>query len=292
MPFVTNRGQRIHYTLDGDGPLVVLQHGYLSSAADWKTCGYVDVLTEAGFRVACVDSLAHGESDKPTDPDLYALPQRADDIVAVLDDLGADRAHLVGYSMGGWIAGGVATHHPERLASVTIAGWDCVHGIETATRRAWTSPSTPRCCSRAPAPSRPTWWRGSPPRWRRRCSPAATPSPAPTSTTAPPSTRLTVPVLCWNGTEDPYHRTMSEWAPAHGHQYFSVPGDHLSCFYLHGRDAAARMADFFRRRLRLRPFSRRGPGRPGTWGRPCARRPAPARASRRRRWRRGRRRPS
>ena len=57
---------------------------------------------------------------------------------------------------------------------------------------------------------------------------------------------LTVPVLCWNGTEDPYHRTMSEWAPAHGHQYFSVPGDHLSCFYLHGRDAAARMADFFR----------------------------------------------
>ena len=112
MPFVTNRGQRIHYTLDGDGPLVVLQHGYLSSAADWKTCGYVDVLTEAGFRVACVDSLAHGESDKPTDPALYALPQRADDIVAVLDDLGADRAHLVGYSMGGWIAGGVADAPP------------------------------------------------------------------------------------------------------------------------------------------------------------------------------------
>ena len=56
---------------------------------------------------------------------------------------------------------------------------------------------------------------------------------------------LAVPVLCWNGTEDPYHRTMSGWAPAHGHQYFSVPGDHLSCFYLHGRDAATRMADFF-----------------------------------------------
>ena len=132
MPFVTNRGQRIHYTVEGDGPLVLLQHGYLSSTADWKTCGYVDVLTEAGFRVACVDSLAHGESDKPTDPDLYALPHRADDIVAVLDDLGTERAHLVGYSMGGWIAGGVATHHPERLASVTIAGWDCVRGVDTA----------------------------------------------------------------------------------------------------------------------------------------------------------------
>lgn len=53
MPFVTNRSQRIHYTLDGDGPVVVLQHGYLSSANDWQTCGYVDVLVEAGDHLSC-----------------------------------------------------------------------------------------------------------------------------------------------------------------------------------------------------------------------------------------------
>jgi pimeloyl-ACP methyl ester carboxylesterase len=93
MPFVSNRGQRIHYTLEGEGPLVVLQHGYLSSAADWRTCGYVDVLTGAGFQVAAVDSLAHGQSDKPTDPALYALAHRAADVVAVIDDLGVERAH-------------------------------------------------------------------------------------------------------------------------------------------------------------------------------------------------------
>jgi hypothetical protein len=57
---------------------------------------------------------------------------------------------------------------------------------------------------------------------------------------------LPVPVLSWNGTEDPYHRTMSGWAAAHGHHYFSVPGDHLSAFYLQGRDAAVRMADLFK----------------------------------------------
>ncbi len=245
MPFVTNRGQRIHYTVEGDGPLVVLQHGYLSSTADWKTCGYVDVLTEAGFRVACVDSLAHGESDKPTDPDLYALPHRADDIVAVLDDLAADQAHLVGYSMGGWIAGGVATHHPERLASVTIAGWDCVRGVDTA-REGLDTPVDAKVLlegARAIAPAFVAWVTPEVEEAVLTCGNAITGADFDHSAAID---ALTVPVLCWNGTEDPYHRTMSEWAPAHGHQYFSVPGDHLSCFYLHGRDAAARMADFFR----------------------------------------------
>ena len=127
MPFVEHRGQRIHFTDDGAGPLVVLQHGYLSSADDWRRVGFVDRLTDA-FRVVCVDSLAHGESDKPTDPSVYALDQRAGDVVAVLDAVGEERMHLLGYSMGGWIAGGVARHHPERLASLTIAGWDCVDG--------------------------------------------------------------------------------------------------------------------------------------------------------------------
>jgi pimeloyl-ACP methyl ester carboxylesterase len=246
MPFATNRGQRIHYTLDGVGPLVVLQHGYLSSTVDWKACGYVDVLSDAGFQVACVDSLAHGESDKPTDPALYALPQRAGDIVAVLDDLGADRAHLVGYSMGGWIAGGVAAHHPERLASVTIAGWDYVLGINSATAAMGDITVDAKMMlvgARTMAPEMVAWVTPEVEEAVLACGGAIANADHDASAAVD---ALTVPVLCWNGTEDPYHLTMSEWAPAHGHQYFSVPGDHLSAFYLHGRDAAARMVDFFR----------------------------------------------
>jgi len=245
MPYVTNRGQRIHYTLDGDGPLVVLQHGYLSSEADWKTCGYVDALTEEGFQVAGVDSLAHGESDKPTDPALYALPQRADDIVAVLDDLGTHRAHVVGYSMGGWIAGGVATHHPDRLASLTIAGWDCVRGITTASEAMdqtvdakWMLESV-----RTLAPAMVAWVTPEVEEAVVTCGDAIRVADHDASTAV---NALDVPVLLWDGTEDPYHRTMSKWARSNGHQYFSVDGDHLSCFYLHGRDTAARMAEFFR----------------------------------------------
>ena len=98
------------------GPLVVLQHGLLMDAASWTQSGIVDALTD-GFRVACVDSLGHGFSDKPSDPELYGQEQRAGDIVAVIDDLGYDRAHLVGTPWG-MACVGVARHHPERLSSL------------------------------------------------------------------------------------------------------------------------------------------------------------------------------
>jgi hypothetical protein len=51
-----------------------------------------------------------------------------------------------------------------------------------------------------------------------------------------------------DGEDDPYHSTMSEWGPAHGHQYFSLPGDHLAAFYLNAAETAARVAEFLRAR--------------------------------------------
>jgi pimeloyl-ACP methyl ester carboxylesterase len=128
MLFASNRGQRIHYTVDGVGPLVVLQHALLMDADSWRRSGFVDALADR-FRVACLDSLGHGLSDKPSDSALYDQKQRAGDIVAVIDDLGYDRAHLVGYSMGGWLSVGAAKHHPKRLSSLVVGGWDLVNGL-------------------------------------------------------------------------------------------------------------------------------------------------------------------
>ena len=128
MPFVKHRGQRIYYTVDGEGPLIVLQHGLLMSGESWKRGGIVDALTDR-YRVACVDSLGHGKSDKPSEAALYHQTQRVGDIVAVLDDLDCERAHLVGHSMGAWLAVGVAGHCPERLSSLVLGGWDVVNGL-------------------------------------------------------------------------------------------------------------------------------------------------------------------
>lgn len=70
MPFAVHRGHPIHYTIAGEGPLVVLQHGLLMDAGVWKGGGFVDALTDR-YRVVCVDSLGHGLSDKPPDADRY-----------------------------------------------------------------------------------------------------------------------------------------------------------------------------------------------------------------------------
>ena len=70
MPFATHRGQRIHYTIEGSGPLVILQHGVLLSAESWKQSGIVDALSN-GYCVACINSLGHDLSDKPSDAARY-----------------------------------------------------------------------------------------------------------------------------------------------------------------------------------------------------------------------------
>jgi pimeloyl-ACP methyl ester carboxylesterase len=128
VPFANHRGQRIHYTVDGAGPLVVLLQGILLDASCWKRTGIVEALTD-NYRVACVDSLGHGLSDKPSHPALYDQAQRAGDITAVIDDVGCERAHLVGHSMGGWLAVGLAKYHPKRLLSLVVGGWDLLNGL-------------------------------------------------------------------------------------------------------------------------------------------------------------------
>ncbi len=119
MKYATNRDQRIAYDMTGVGPAVVLQHGFLDSRKSWAELGYVEALADK-HTVICVDSLGHGDSDKPVEQGLYVREQRADDIVAVLDAEEIGRAHFVGYSMGGWLGTGLLAHRADRLLSITV----------------------------------------------------------------------------------------------------------------------------------------------------------------------------
>jgi pimeloyl-ACP methyl ester carboxylesterase len=123
MKYASNRNQRIAYDLTGQGPAVVLQHGFLDNRRSWQALGYVAALVDK-FTVITIDSLGHGDSDKPSDAECYTREQRANDIAAVLNAESIDRAHYVGYSMGGWLGMGFLAHHPQRLLSITIGGWD------------------------------------------------------------------------------------------------------------------------------------------------------------------------
>lgn len=100
MPYADNNGVRIHYKVEGEGRPLVLQHGSTSSIQAWYQNGYVEPL-KPHYQLILVDARGHGDSDKPHDRALYALPLRVSDIVAVLDDLNIQKAHYWGYSMGG-----------------------------------------------------------------------------------------------------------------------------------------------------------------------------------------------
>lgn len=121
MPHCDSQGVRIYYEVAGEGPALVLLHGFVCSTAEWHEAGYVDGLRDR-YRLILLDSRGHGRSDKPHDPALYEMKLRAYDIVAVLDALGLERAHVLGYSMGGRIGLDLAWHAPERLRSLIVGG--------------------------------------------------------------------------------------------------------------------------------------------------------------------------
>jgi len=121
MPYADNRGTRIHYEVEGEGPPLVLQHGFTGNLRRWRTFGYVDAL-KSSYRLILVDARGHGASDKPHDPAAYELSLRAGDVTAVLDALKIPGAHYWGYSMGGWIGFGMAKHAAGRVLSLVIGG--------------------------------------------------------------------------------------------------------------------------------------------------------------------------
>lgn len=119
MPFANNRGVRIHYQTVGNGRPLILHHGTFGSGPDWIDRGYVEPLKN-DYQLILVDARGHGASDKPHDPAAYDLSIRASDVVSVLNDLGLPKADYFGYSMGGWIAFGLAQHAPARFSSFII----------------------------------------------------------------------------------------------------------------------------------------------------------------------------
>jgi pimeloyl-ACP methyl ester carboxylesterase len=121
MPYANNHNVRIHYQVEGDGPPLVLQHGFTSSLQNWYAYGYVAALQQ-NYRLILIDARGHGQSDKPYDAQAYALQHRVEDVLTVLDALQVDNAHYLGYSMGGRIGFGIAKYHPERFFSLMIGG--------------------------------------------------------------------------------------------------------------------------------------------------------------------------
>ena len=81
MPRVINDGISVHYRVEGDGPPLILQHGFTDSSETWYEMGYVDAL-KSNYHLILIDSRGHGQSDKPHDPSAYTPSRFASDIVS------------------------------------------------------------------------------------------------------------------------------------------------------------------------------------------------------------------
>ena len=113
MPYVINDGVHIHYQMEGAGPPLVLHHGVTASLKRWYQCGYVEALRDR-YRLILIDARGHGKSDKPHEPAAYQTERRVADVLAVLDDVGIERAHVFGSSTGGLIGFALARPAPDR----------------------------------------------------------------------------------------------------------------------------------------------------------------------------------
>lgn len=118
-----SNGVKIRYVTEGKGQAVVLIHGWMGDSSMWgrDSSGNTKLKGVDGFQLVAIDCRGHGKSDKPHDVDRYG-PEMAADVVRLLDHLKIDKAHLIGYSSGAFIAGRVAATHPERVRSIVYGG--------------------------------------------------------------------------------------------------------------------------------------------------------------------------
>jgi pimeloyl-ACP methyl ester carboxylesterase len=111
-------GVRLHYVEAGEGPLVVLLHGFPEFWFSWRF--QIPALAEAGFRVVAPDMRGYNLSDKPTGVESYALDRLARDVERLIGALGEERAVVVGHDWGGIVAWAAAMLHPERVERLVI----------------------------------------------------------------------------------------------------------------------------------------------------------------------------
>ncbi len=118
MATVEVQGVEIAYDVAGEGDPVVLLHGFPDSAALWRH--QVPALVAAGHRVITPDLRGYGRSAKPAEVEAYSMPALAGDVLAVLDDLGIERADVVGHDWGAALAWVLASLVPDRVRRLAV----------------------------------------------------------------------------------------------------------------------------------------------------------------------------
>ncbi|MBI1319984.1 MAG: alpha/beta fold hydrolase [Candidatus Hydrogenedens sp.] len=115
--FADSNGVKIHYASMGEGPLIVMIHGFPDFWYSWRN--QMPALAEK-YHVVAIDQRGYNESDKPEGQENYTLDLLAADVVAVIKHLGEEKATVVGHDWGGMVAWWTAMYHPEAVDKLVI----------------------------------------------------------------------------------------------------------------------------------------------------------------------------
>ena len=115
--FVDSGGVKLHYVTAGEGPLVVMIHGFPDYWYTWRN--QMPALAKH-FQVVAYDQRGYNKSDKPEGVDNYKVEKLVADLVAVVDHFQQEKAIIVGHDWGGMVAWTFAMMHPDRTERLVI----------------------------------------------------------------------------------------------------------------------------------------------------------------------------
>jgi pimeloyl-ACP methyl ester carboxylesterase len=115
--YVDSAGVKIHYVTAGEGPLVLLIHGFPDFWYSWRA--QMPALAEH-HKVVAIDQRGYNLSDKPSGVQNYTTEKLVSDAVAVIEHFGSEKAIVVGHDWGGFVAWTLAMRHPELVDRLII----------------------------------------------------------------------------------------------------------------------------------------------------------------------------
>lgn len=116
--FAEVNGIRLHYVDEGQGPLVILLHGFPYLWFMWRR--QIVALAEAGYRVVVPDQRGFGQSDRPEAVEAYDMSQAVGDMVGLIAALGETSAVIVGHDLGAWVAQASALLRPDLFRALVM----------------------------------------------------------------------------------------------------------------------------------------------------------------------------
>jgi pimeloyl-ACP methyl ester carboxylesterase len=136
MPYADNDGLKIHYEVIGKGPPLIMVPGLAGANTAWHENGYINELQDV-FTLIPTEPRGIGKSSKPHDPEAYEYQNLASDIVSVIDDMGLEKAHYLGYSYGAELGYAIAILTPNRFRSFILGGGNPTDEMLNRSRSTW-----------------------------------------------------------------------------------------------------------------------------------------------------------